>query len=146
MIRKMGLDDLDDVMRLEPLLFSSPWTLDSYRFELTENPFAHYVVLEEQGIKGYLGLWIHDESAQITTVGVDPDNQNKGYGSALVEYAIQVCQEKNLAAITLEVRVSNQAALHLYQKFGFRKAAIRKNYYSHPDEDAILMIKQLEQK
>ena len=143
MIRKMALEDLDTIMILESQLFTCAWTLDNYRFELTENPYGHYVVLDEQGIKGYLGLWINDDALQITTLGVDPAYQNKGYGKELVRYALELAQSIKAAVITLEVRVSNEKAIKLYESFGFRKAAIRRQYYSHPDEDAILMIKSL---
>jgi len=143
MIRKMALEDLDTIMILESQLFSCPWTLENYRFELTENPYGHYVVLDEKGIKGYLGLWVNEDALQITTLGVDTAYQNRGYGKALVQYAIDHAEGINATVITLEVRISNQKAIQLYESFGFKKAALRKQYYSHPDEDAILMMKQL---
>lgn len=143
MIRKMSLEDLDWILELEHQLFSSPWTKENYIFELTENPFGHYVVLEDQGIKGYLGLWIHDDAMQITTLGVDPQFQNKGYGKALLDYALLKAIQEVVSLITLEVRVSNQKAIHLYESAGFKKITIRRDYYSHPDEDAVLMLKQM---
>ncbi len=146
MIRRMTLDDLDAVMILENQLFSCPWTKESYRFELQENPFAHYVVLDQDGVKAYLGLWIHEDALQITTLGVDPVCQGRGYGKQLIQYTFDVAKETKVSAITLEVRVSNEKAIGLYTLFGFKKVAMRKQYYSHPDEDAILMWKQLEQK
>jgi ribosomal-protein-alanine N-acetyltransferase len=145
MIRKMALEDLDTIMILESQLFSCPWTIENYRFELTENPYSHYVVLDEKGIKAYLGLWVNDGALQITTLGVDTAVQNRGYGKALVQYAIDYAESINASVITLEVRISNQIAIQLYESFGFKKAALRKQYYSHPDEDAILMMKQLYQ-
>lgn len=145
MIRRMTLEDLDAVMILENQLFSSPWTKESYRFELTENPFAYYVVLDQEGIKAYLGLWVHEDALQITTLGVDPACQGRGYGKRLVQYTLDVAKEAKASAITLEVRVSNEKAIGLYTAFGFKKVAMRKQYYSHPDEDAILMMKQIEQ-
>ena len=143
MIRKMALEDLETIMILESQLFSCPWTIENYRFELTENPYGHYVVLDEKGIKGYLGLWINEDALQITTLGVDTAYQNRGYGKALVQYAVDHAESISAAVITLEVRISNQKAIQLYESFGFKRAALRKQYYSHPDEDAILMMKQL---
>ncbi len=142
MIRKMALEDLDSVMILERQLFSCPWTIENYRFELTENPYGHYVVVDEKGILGYLGLWINDDAVQITTLGVDQAFQNRGYGKALVQYAIDHAERIKASIMTLEVRISNEKAIQLYESFGFKKAALRKQYYSHPDEDAILMMKQ----
>jgi len=145
MIRRMTLEDLDAVMILENQLFSSPWTKESYRFELAENPFAYYVVLDQEGIKAYLGLWVHEDALQITTLGVDPTCQGRGYGKLLVQYTLDVAKEAKASAITLEVRVSNEKAIGLYTAFGFKKVAMRKQYYSHPDEDAILMMRKIEQ-
>lgn len=143
MIRKMVLEDLEMIMIMEGQLFSSPWTRESYCFELTENPYGHYVVVDEKGIKGYLGLWVNDDALQVTTLGVDIAHQNRGYGKALVQYAIDYAEGIHASVITLEVRISNEKALQLYESFGFSKVAIRKQYYSHPDEDAILMMKQI---
>jgi len=143
MIRKMVPEDLDLILSLELKLFSSPWTKDNYQFELTQNPYAHYVVIDEEGIKGYLGLWINDGAMQITTLGVDPQFQNKGYGKALLDYALLKANQEHVIVITLEVRVSNKKAIHLYERAGFKQVTIRKQYYSHPDEDAVLMLKQV---
>jgi len=145
MIRKMTLEDLPEILILEKALFSSPWSVENYRFEILENPYAHYVVEEEQGIRGYLGLWLNEDALQITTLGVASDHQGKGLGQSLVKYALEYALEKKVAVMTLEVRISNTKAIHLYEKNGFKKAAVRKQYYSHPDEDAILMMKTFEQ-
>lgn len=145
MIRKMVLGDLSDIMIMENQLFSSPWTYDNYVFELTENPYSQYMVLDEQGSKGYLGLWFNDNALQITTLGVDPMYQDKGYGKELLDYALHFATENKISTMTLEVRASNTKALHLYEKAGFHKVAVRKQYYTHPDEDALLMLKHFKQ-
>jgi len=145
MIRKMTLEDLPEILILEKALFSSPWSEENYRFEILENPYAHYVVEEEQGIRGYLGLWLNEDALQITTLGVAFNHQGKGLGQRLVNYALEYALENKVSVMTLEVRISNTKAIHLYEKNGFEKAALRKQYYSHPDEDAILMMKTFEQ-
>jgi ribosomal-protein-alanine N-acetyltransferase len=145
MIRKMTLEDLPKIMILEKELFSSPWSEENYRFEILENPYAHYVVEEEQGIRGYLGLWLNEDALQITTLGVASNHQGNGLGQSLVKYSLEYALENKVEVMTLEVRISNTKAIHLYEKNGFIKAAVRKQYYSHPDEDAILMMKTFEQ-
>ncbi len=145
MIRKMMLEDLPEILILEKALFSSPWSEENYRFEILENPFAHYVVEEEQGIRGYLGLWLNEDALQITTLGVASNHQGKGLGQRLVKYSLEYALENKVTVMTLEVRISNTKAIYLYEKNGFKKAAVRKQYYSHPDEDAILMMKTFEQ-
>jgi ribosomal-protein-alanine N-acetyltransferase len=146
MIRPMSLEDLDSVLILENQLFSCPWSYESYCFELKDNPFGHYVVLDEQGIKGYMGLWLNEDALQLTTIGVDPQVQNQGLATAMIHYMLEFASKNQVSVITLEVRVSNEKAIRLYEKVGFKKVAMRKQYYSHPDEDAILMMNQLEQK
>lgn len=145
MIRKMTLEDLPEILILEKALFSSPWSEENYRFEILENPYAHYVVEDEQGLRGYLGLWLNDDALQITTLGVASSHQGKGLGQNLVKYALEYALENKVSVMTLEVRISNTKAIHLYEKNGFKKSALRKQYYSHPDEDAILMMKNFEQ-
>jgi ribosomal-protein-alanine N-acetyltransferase len=145
MIRKMTLEDLPKVLVLEKALFSAPWSEENYRFELLENPYAHYVVNDDHGLLGYLGLWLNEDALQITTLGVDTSFQNRGIGQSLVAYALEYARMNKVSVMTLEVRVSNEKAIHLYEKNGFKKAALRKQYYSHPDEDAILMMKTFEQ-
>jgi ribosomal-protein-alanine N-acetyltransferase len=145
MIRKMTIDDLPKIMILERSLFGSPWSEENYRFEILENPYANYVVEDEQGIRGYLGLWLNEDTLQITTLGVASSHQGKGLGSSLVKYALEYAISNKVLIMTLEVRVSNAKAIHLYERNGFEKVATRKQYYSHPDEDAILMMKTFEQ-
>jgi ribosomal-protein-alanine N-acetyltransferase len=145
MIRKMTLEDLPEILILEKALFSSPWSEENYRFEILENPYAHYVVEDEHGLRGYLGLWLNDDALQITTLGVASSHQGKGLGQNLVKYALEYALENKVSVMTLEVRISNTKAIHLYEKNGFKKSALRKQYYSHPDEDAILMMKNFEQ-
>lgn len=145
MIRKMTLEDLPEILILEKALFSSPWSEENYRFEILENPYAHYVVEDEQGLRGYLGLWLNDDALQITTLGVASSHQGKGLGQNLVKYALEYALENKVSVMTLEVRISNEKAIRLYEKNGFKKSALRKQYYSHPDEDAILMMKNFEQ-
>jgi ribosomal-protein-alanine N-acetyltransferase len=92
-----------------------------------------------------MGLWLNDDALQLTTIGVDSKVQNQGYASALIRYMLDFASENHVSVITLEVRNSNEKAQRLYEKVGFKKVAIRRQYYSNPDEDAILMMKQLEQ-
>mgnify|MGYP000028734959 FL=1 len=141
MIRKMKDSDLDQVCELEKKLFSHPWRRIDFNYELTENPFSHYVVEEENGeIVAYLGLWLDENQIQITTLGVNEDYQRQGYAKKLMDYLFDFSQKNKVDTLSLEVRESNFKAINLYEYFHFKKAAIRKNYYSHPDEDGILMI------
>ena len=146
MIQRMEVDDLDRIVDLERLCFSSPWSKDDFLYELNENPFGYYVVLKElDKILAYLGLWMDEDRAQITTIGVDPEHRGKGYAKTLMEHMLEVCSSKGVKIYSLEVRVSNQAAISLYQLFGFIQVGLRKAYYQDNHEDAYLMIKESEE-
>ena len=146
MIQRMEVDDLNRILDLELLCFSSPWSKDDFLYELNENPFGYYVVLRvEDKILAYLGLWMDEERAQITTIGVDPEHRGKGYAKTLMEHMLEVCSSKGVKIYSLEVRVSNQAAISLYQRFGFIQVGLRKAYYQDNHEDAYLMIKESEE-
>ena len=146
MIQRMEVDDLDRILDLERLCFSSPWSKDDFLYELNENPFGYYVVLKElDKILAYLGLWMDEDRAQITTIGVDPEHRGKGYAKTLMVHMLDVCSSKGVKIYSLEVRVSNQAAISLYQRFGFIQVGLRKAYYQDNHEDAYLMIKESEE-
>ena len=140
LLRAMRLSDLDNIMPLERQLFSSPCSKDDYIYELSSNPYAKYYVLEDDKIVGYVGIWITYETAQITTIGIAKERQGEGLSKLLMNKVIE--ETKDCEAITLEVRVSNVKAIKLYESYGFKKEAIRKDYYLDNHEDAYLMMKE----
>ncbi len=141
MIRKMVVDDIDIIVDLEQKLFSHPWRKMDFLYELNENPFAIYwVYIEENNIVAYIGFWHDENQIQITTLGVDENHQNKGYAKALMSHLVKFAHKHGVDALSLEVRESNHKAISLYESFNFKQAAIRHDYYSHPDEDGILML------
>lgn len=145
LIRAMTLDDLDRIMELEHLLFTSSWSEADYIYEIYENTFSFNFVLEvENKIIGYVGVWIMYEQSQITTIGIDSDYQGQGYAKILMDEIIGFACDEGCSTMSLEVRISNQAAISLYEKCGFTNQAIRKNYYQDNHEDAYLMVKGLE--
>lgn len=144
MIRAAEDQDLDRIAELEKVLFAdSPWPWKEFEHELHENPFAILLVDEEEGrVVGYLDYWILYEQAQAATIGVDPEYQNRGIGSALLSYAEKDAADQGCETFSLEVRVSNAPARHLYEKHGFIQVNIRKGYYEN-GEDAYLMVKPI---
>lgn len=138
-VRKMTLEDIEGVYDLECRSFSVPWSLDSLKKEI-ENQLAYYIVLElEQKIIGYGGLWGILGEGEITNIAVDSDYRGNGYGDLIVKSLIAYCKAQEFERLTLEVRSSNLIAQKLYEKHGFHKIAVRKNYYQKPTEDAIIM-------
>ena len=131
-----------------------PYTrsLESIRYEMEQNPAAFYVVAEIDGevdsdpgdsadklIVGYAGLWWIENEGHITNVAVRPGYRNRRIGSQIVETLIDFTQEEGIDDFTLEVRRSNLAAIGLYEKFGFEVEGVRKNYYRHGREDALIL-------
>lgn len=142
MIRSMNLSDLDGVSKIELEAFSHPWSKEDFEVELQSNPYALYFVLvEEDIIKAYIGVWIIYERAQITTIAVNKDFRRQGLSKKLMEFLDNLCLKNGVEEISLEVRVSNEKAINLYQNFGFEKKGIRKDYYQDNNEDAYLMVK-----
>lgn len=145
LIRAMSIDDLDRIVELEQQLFTTSWKKEDFLYEIYENTFSFNFVLEvENIIIGYVGVWIMYEQSQITTIGIDKDYQRKGYAEVLMKEIIQFACEEGSEVMSLEVRVSNQPAISLYEKCGFVNQAVRKNYYQDNNEDAYLMVKGLE--
>ncbi len=139
MVRSMKKDDLDGVYEVERNSFSSPWTKPMLADEIS-NSNAHYMVIEAEGkILGYGGFWKIIDEAHITNVAIHPDYRGRGYGRSLVSALIQRAKDFNIIAMTLEVRVSNEIAISLYENFDFISAGVRKKYYQDNNEDALIM-------
>lgn len=138
MIREFIFGDQKAIALLEEECFITPWSeraiLDSY------NNSTLFLLFEEEGeILGYVGLQIVLDEGYITNVAVTKKARKRGVGSALISRLKEVAKEKGLRFISLEVRKSNAAAIALYEKQGFKAAGKRKNFYSHPTEDGLIM-------
>lgn len=139
-LRFMRLEDIPQIHELEKLSFTLPWSEQAFYNELTQNHFARYLVLEEQGkIIAYAGMWIIIDEAHITNVAVHPDYRGQGIGEYMMRQIMELARLYHVARMTLEVRPSNVAARSLYQKLGFVETGIRPRYYSDNNEDAIIM-------
>jgi ribosomal-protein-alanine N-acetyltransferase len=154
----MALEDVGQVMVIEEVSFSAPWSARAYRYEITENEHSTMLVLRlalwhagrlarwlrpnRAGggpVLGYGGFWLLAEDAHISTLAVHPRWRGLGLGELLLLSLLE--QGAALAAYraTLEVRVSNQVAQGLYHKVGFEIVSRRKRYYADNNEDAYIM-------
>ncbi|ABB15346.1 ribosomal-protein-alanine acetyltransferase [Carboxydothermus hydrogenoformans Z-2901] len=142
----MELKDLPQVLDIEKLSYTNPWSKASFMYEITENPLATYLVAREgDKVIGYGGIWIVLDEAHITTLAVHPAYRRNGVGKSLLNALLDVAKNRKVRSIILEVRASNFPAQNLYQKFGFKPIGIRKKYYSRPEEDAIVMSLELKE-
>ncbi|ACJ32589.1 ribosomal protein S18-alanine N-acetyltransferase [Anoxybacillus sp. LAT_35] len=138
--RFMTIQDLDRIVEIEQRSFTLPWSRSSFHQELTNNPYARYIVMEHDGqIIGYCGMWLVMDEAHITNIAVLPEFRGKKLGEALMKQAMALAREEGAKTMTLEVRVSNIVAQSLYRKLGFLNGGIRKRYYSDNQEDALVM-------
>lgn len=132
---------LDVVAELERRCFSQPWSREVLQEEL-ESAHTHWFVAEgaDGAVLGYLGCRFVADEGEITNVAVSPECRSGGIGGLLVGRAMALAAERGVSAVWLEVRISNYAAIHLYEKHGFRIVGRRRGYYQEPDEDAYVMV------
>ncbi len=138
--RRMTLKDLDQIMALEKVSFTAPWSRNAFTGELTDNHFARYLVMQlGDEIIGYGGMWIIIDEAHVTNIAVSPLYRGRRLGERLLRFMMAVASTEGARKMTLEVRVSNFSAKNLYHKLGFVEAGLRKGYYTDNREDAIIM-------
>ena len=135
----MTVSHLDGVCRIENACFSHPWSRQSIENELQNENSLFFAATENGEVIGYIGMNFVIDEGYIYNVAVDERYRGRGVGSALIRTLVTHCQKENFAFLTLEVRESNTAARSLYSHFGFIKVGERKNYYSDPTENAVLM-------
>ena len=138
-IRKMEERDVCEVVTIEEETFSSPWSAESFIQESKKENNIYLVVEDNEKVIGYCGLWGIAGEGQITNVAVSKENRDRGIGKQMLTRLIELGVEQGLEAFTLEVREGNKRALHLYESLGFTSAGIRKNFYSKPTENAVIM-------
>jgi len=137
----MVIDDVPAVYAIELATFPTPWTLDSFYYEVHENQYAHYVLAidEEDHIIGFCGMWMVVDAAQITNVAVIESARGRGIGEGLMREAMRIAQQNEMEIMSLEVRVTNTVAQNLYRKLDFQDGGLRKGYYTDNGEDALVM-------
>lgn len=140
-IRRMTAEDVEAVYAIECEAFSLPWSKAALMSEMRENPVARYLVAQKDGILiGYAGIHIILDEGHITNIAVSRNMRGKGIGTMLLTALLQYAANLGVVYATLEVRVSNEAALKMYANKGFIKVHVRKKYYEDNGEDAYLMV------
>lgn len=164
-LRYMRNSDLDEVVAIDEASFDPPWSRSSYSYEISRASYSHMLVLEgvptgesapsgtwwqrllngnaksatppaQAHLLGYGGLWNIADEGHISTIASHPQWRGYGYGELLLAAMIRRSIVLEASYIVLEVRVSNQRAQHLYQKYGFHTVGVKKNYYRSNNEDA----------
>lgn len=144
-IVKMAECHIKEIAEIEKLCFSTPWTENGLREELSNSYARFFVALSGGAVAGYIGAHNIVGEVYITNVAVSPDFRRKGVAQGLVSFLLDFSEAENADFVTLEVRESNEAAQSLYKKAGFQVVGKRKDFYELPKENAVLMTKYLKE-
>jgi len=137
-IRALTYADLPRVIAIERRAFPTPWSLAMFVLELSKASGICLAAVNAGRLVGYLICSRYDTVWHVMNVAVDVDHQRRGIASALLAELYERVDDEH-ARFTLEVRRSNNIAIHLYERDGFRAAGIRKRYYQDNGEDAVVM-------
>ncbi len=138
MIRLLHQDDVAVVRKLHLNQFAQDFDIESY---VEGHPFNYGIVFEHSNeVVGYLLAQTIFENSDLFYVAVSSSCKRQGFGAKLMNYYLEACDQNQVENLSLEVRVSNKAAISLYEKYGYKQEVVRKQYYSD-GEDAVLMVK-----
>jgi len=138
-IAPFNYDDIDEIMAIENVSFSAPWTQDSYLDLAPLETISFYVVKLQGRVVGYMLYQTWAEEMELHTIAVAPAHRRQGLAKKMMEHIIHDASTRGVERIFLQVRPSNEAARSLYQSFGFYIIGIRKRYYRDNQEDAEVM-------
>ena len=134
-------DDLPAIMKIEKVSFTVPWTLEQMRAEIHNEYGFSFVIKDQQGsVCGYAFATLICGELQIHNICITPQARNQGSGSQLIQYLLAKAREKQASKAFLEVRESNIAARHLYEKFGFRVDYTRASFYTDGEAAMVMSV------
>lgn len=136
----MRESDIPNVVEIENISFSTPWSSQSFKKEIYKPYSISRVAIMDNRVVGYICAERIIDEAHILNLAVHPDCRKVGIGSLLVSTVLEELINTGCRYVYLEVRASNIAAIRLYEGFGFKIIGIRKHYYAMPEEDAYVMM------
>jgi [ribosomal protein S18]-alanine N-acetyltransferase len=140
--RRLRARDLDAVEDIERRSYPTPWSRSMFAGELAKPSSICLGAFDPEGkLVGYLIIARYVDAWHVMNIAVDPPLQRRGIASTMLEHLFDVTAGDSSRGYTLEVRVSNEAAIRLYRRLGFRSRGIRRNYYTDNHEDALIMWK-----
>jgi len=145
LIEPMSSRELAEVLAIEMASFGTPWTQEMFENELARRDLSEAFVacLSDAGtpppVVGYICAWVVGDELHINNLAVDPHWRRRGIARTLLDAVLERGRVRGARRAFLEVRASNVEALALYRRHGFEVAGIRKGYYDHPVEDAVVM-------
>lgn len=138
-VRSATLQDLDAIFNIEQVAQAYPWSRSNLQASMEANDQIFLMTYDKQ-VAGYIIFCICLDEAEILNFAIHPNSHRQGLGRQLLEYGMQQMSKRGVKKVFLEVRYSNQAAISLYQRAGFKQFSIRKGYYTNGKqrEDALL--------
>jgi ribosomal-protein-alanine N-acetyltransferase len=136
-----GTEDLEGVLEVDAVSFTRPWTRSMYEVDFLNRDTSRLYVLRTptQPVAGYCAAWFVADEIHINNIAVRPELRGRGYGSALLARVLEEGRAAGGRRAMLEVRRSNGDARRLYERVGFRVAGVRRDYYTDPVEDALVL-------
>ncbi|HXK14524.1 MAG TPA: ribosomal protein S18-alanine N-acetyltransferase [Gaiellaceae bacterium] len=138
-IRVLELNDLNAIEAIEQKAYPTPWSRSMFASELAKPTSICLGAFEGQDLVGYVINSRYVDAWHVMNVAVAPEHQRRGVATALLERLFEVTRDDERRGYTLEVRVSNEDAIGLYEKLGFESRGIRRGYYTDNREDALIM-------
>jgi len=139
-------NDMQRILEIEQEAISPPWTHGALLGEMYKQDSYFVVAVDERlspAVIGFAILRCVGDDGELLQIAVDKAQRREGAGDLLIMAALEYAREKALNSVFLEVRRGNTAAVGLYKKHGFNSVRTRKDYYSDPVEDAVVMVKPL---
>ncbi len=138
-IRTLALSDLSDIEEIEHRSYETPWSRSMFAGELAKPASLCLGAFEGEQLGGYLIVSRYVDAWHIMNIAVSPDFRRRGIATALLERLFELTDDRSRRGYTLEVRVSNDGAIRLYERLGFTARGIRRGYYTDNREDALIM-------
>ena len=136
----MQMGDINAIMAIEPEIYAYPWTRGNFSDSLNAG-YSCWIYEQDNIIIGYAVAMLVLDEAHLLNISIAKAYQGQGLGRSLLHHLMQIARRHGAVHLFLEVRPSNQTAIHLYESMGFNEMAVRRGYYPAADgrEDAILM-------
>ena len=141
-ITEMTEKEVPQVAAIEAEVFPCPWSEKGFSDTLYQDNVKFYLAMEGNAVLGYCGLYMAADEGEITNVAVKPEFRRRHIADKMLQSLVRESQKAGISHIYLEVRVSNDGAIRLYEKHGFTRVGIRKNFYEKPREDAYVMCRE----
>lgn len=140
---RLAEEHLEAIMEIEQEAYPEPWTLGMFKDEISGDRSFFWTAFLDGEIIGYAGYWLVLDEAHVTSLTVTKAQRGQGFGYEQLHHLMDNIARSSVQGVTLEVRETNEAARHIYEKEGFEVVGKRKAYYSKTQEDAIIMLKKL---